>query len=69
KFVRFLAENGTRDFVLAHLSKENNFAPIAETTVRTAIADFPNVRLAVASQDVPVLVGSNQTSETPYAAD
>ena len=69
KLARFLAENGTRDFVLAHLSKENNFAPIAETTVRTAIADFENIRLAVASQDVPVLVGSNQSSETPYAAN
>lgn len=60
KFAKFLAQNGTKHFVLAHLSKENNYAPIAESTVRAAISDFNNVCLAVASQDEPVLVGSNQ---------
>ncbi len=60
KFVRHLAENGTKDFVLAHLSKENNYAPIAENTVRAAITDFHDVTLAVASPDKPVRVGSNQ---------
>ena len=59
KLARFLAENGTKHFVLAHLSKENNYAPIAENTVRTAISTFDDIRLAVASQDEPVLVGSN----------
>jgi phosphoribosyl 1,2-cyclic phosphodiesterase len=60
KLARFLAENGTKHFVLAHLSKENNYAPIAENTVRAAISAFDNICLAVASQDEPVLVGSNQ---------
>ena len=59
KLARFLAENGTKHFVLAHLSKENNYAPIAENTVRAAISTFDDICLAVASQDEPVLVGSN----------
>ena len=69
RLAKILAENGTRDFILAHLSKENNFAPIAESTVRAALSDFEDIRLAVASQDVPVLVGSNQSSEINYATD
>ena len=68
-FAKFLAENGTRDFVLAHLSKENNFAPIAETAVRTALSEFKDIRLAVALQDIPVLVGSNQSPETYQVTD
>ena len=69
KLARFLAENGTRHFVLAHLSKENNFAPIAENTVRTALTDFDDICLSVASQDEPVLVGSNQTSEIRHVTN
>ena len=60
KFAKFLAKNGTKHFVLAHLSKENNYAPIAEKTVRSALSEFSDICLAVASQDQPVLVGSNQ---------
>ena len=69
KLAKFLAENGTRDFVLAHLSKENNFAPIAETTVRAAISEYKDIRWSVASQDEPVLVGSNQTSEIHHVTN
>lgn len=69
KLAKFLAENGTKHFVLAHLSKENNFAPIAEATVRTAISEFKDICLSVASQDEPVLVGSNQTSEIRHVTD
>ena len=69
KLAKLLAENGTKHFVLAHLSKENNFAPIAETTVRTAISEFKDICLSVASQDEPVLVGSNQTSEIHHVTD
>ena len=69
KLAKLLAENGTKHFVLAHLSKENNFAPIAETTVRTAISEFKDICLSVASQDKPVLVGSNQTSEFHHVTD
>ena len=63
KFTRFLAENGTKHFVLAHLSKENNYAPIAENAVRSAIAEFSEICLAVASPDKPILVGSDQPPE------
>lgn len=69
EFSKFLATHGTKNFVLAHLSQENNFAPIAETTVRNALSDFENINLAVAMPSTPVLVGCNQTSETHYATD
>ena len=69
KFARFLAENGTKHFVLAHLSKENNYAPIAENTVRAAISEFSDVCLAVASQDEPVLVGTNHPLEMYHVTD
>ncbi|MBE6664655.1 MAG: MBL fold metallo-hydrolase [Ruminococcaceae bacterium] len=69
EFSKFLATHGTKNFILAHLSKENNFAPIAETTVRNALSDFENINLAVALPDTPVLVGCNQTSEMHYVTD
>ena len=69
QLARFLAENGTRHFVLAHLSKENNFAPIAENTVRSALTDFKDICLSVASQAEPVLVGSNQFSEIHHVTN
>ena len=69
EFAKILAKNGTKNFVLAHLSKENNFAPIAETTVRNALSDFKNIHLAVALPDTPVLVGRDQSSEIHYVTD
>lgn len=69
KFAKFLAGNGTKHFVLAHLSKENNFAPIAETTVRSALSEFKDICLAVALPDTPVLVGSNQSSEIQHVTN
>ncbi len=68
-FAKFLASNGTKNFVLAHLSKENNFAPIAEATVRNALSDFEDIHLAVALPSTPVLVGCDQSSEIQYVAD
>lgn len=69
EFSKFLATHGTKNFVLAHLSKENNFAPIAESTVRNALSDFENINLAVALPNTPVLVGCNQTPEMQYVTD
>lgn len=69
EFAKSLAKSGTKNFVLAHLSKENNFAPIAESTVRNALSDFKNIHLAVALPDTPVLVGCNQSSEIHYVTD
>lgn len=69
EFSKLLAAHGTKNFVLAHLSKENNFAPIAESTVRNALSDFENIRLAVALPSTPVLVGCDQSSEMHYVTD
>lgn len=69
ELAKFLAKNGTKNFVLAHLSKENNFAPIAESTVRYALSDFEDIHLAIALPDTPVLVGCDQSSEIHYATD
>ena len=52
----FLAENGTKHFVLAHLSKDNNYPPVAEAVVSAALKDF-DITLAVASPDIPTFVG------------
>lgn len=47
-----LAENGTRGFILAHLSEENNLPDLAFDEVNSAISD-PDVRICVASPDTP----------------
>ena len=52
----FLAENGTKHFVLAHLSKDNNYPPVAEAVVSAALKDF-DITLSVASPDTPTFVG------------
>lgn len=56
ELARFLAENGTKHFVLAHLSKDNNYPPVAEAVVCAALKDF-DITLAVASPDTPTFVG------------
>ncbi len=57
ELARFLAENGTKHIVLAHLSKDNNYPPVAHATVEAALVDFPGVTLTVASPDTPTRVG------------
>ena len=69
EFAKFLANHGTKNFILAHLSKENNFAPIAESTVRNALSNFEDIHLAVALPSTPVLVGCDQPSEIHYVTD
>lgn len=64
-----LAENGTKHFILAHLSKENNYPPAANIVTREALSAFEDIRLAVASPDTPVMVGEDQPMEIHYAAD
>lgn len=64
-----LAKKGTKHFVLAHLSKENNFPPTANIVVREALADFKGICLAVASPDTPVAVGDDHPMEIHYAAN
>lgn len=45
-----LAENGTENFMLAHLSEENNTPDYAIRTVGKALSPFEKARLFVASQ-------------------
>ncbi len=47
RFACILAENGTRDFILAHLSKENNMPVLALQTVAAA-GKRPGVTVSVA---------------------
>ena len=57
ELARRLAEHGTRNFLLAHLSKENNYPPTAEAAVRSALSSFDGITLAVAGRDVPTKLG------------
>ncbi len=56
KLAEFLAERGTKHFVLGHLSKENNYPPTAEATVRAALSDYSDITLVVASPDAPTRI-------------
>ncbi len=56
KLAGFLAERGTKHFVLGHLSKENNYPPTAEATVRAALSAFSDITLSVASPDAPTRI-------------
>ena len=51
-FAAHLAENGTKAFLLAHLSEENNKPDIAFDEYNSAIAD-PDIFIGVASPDIP----------------
>lgn len=52
QFARFAVEHGTRDLLLAHLSKENNTPELAEYTVARALQSVGlRVRLGVAPRD------------------
>ena len=52
-FARYLAENGTRNFMLGHLSEENNSPEIAFNITSRALKDFDDVTLKVASRTEP----------------
>ena len=67
-FAATLAKKGTKHFILAHLSKENNFPPTANIVTREALVSFKDIRLAVASPDTPVAVGDDHQTEIHYAA-
>ncbi|MBQ8497375.1 MAG: MBL fold metallo-hydrolase [Clostridia bacterium] len=69
EFAAMLAETGTKHFVLAHLSKENNYPPAANIVTREALSAFEDITLAVASLDIPTKVGEDQPMEIHYAAD
>ena len=52
EFAGQLAEHGTKGFILAHLSKENNHPDIAFDEINSIICD-PSVRILVADPDAP----------------
>jgi phosphoribosyl 1,2-cyclic phosphodiesterase len=56
KLARYLAKHGTKNFVLGHLSKENNYPMTAEVVVRSALSDYADIHLAVASPDEPTKI-------------
>lgn len=51
-FAAKLAENGTRGFILAHLSKENNLPELAYDEIHSVISD-PSVKICIADPDEP----------------
>ena len=56
KVVAYLAEKGTRNFLLGHLSRENNFPELAYETVRNILREKnidieKDIRLSVALRD------------------
>lgn len=53
KLMSILAQSGTHAFLLAHLSRENNYPPTAELTAKAALAKYPNIRIAVAAPSTP----------------
>ena len=53
KLLQVLAGSGTHAFMLAHLSRENNYPPTAELTAKTALSSFPGVRIAIAAPSSP----------------
>lgn len=64
-FAAYLADRGTRHFLLAHVSRENNDPEIAAAAVRAAVPD-ENVRILVAEPDSPLLfVKKNSQADCP----
>lgn len=52
-FARFLAERGTKNFMLGHLSEENNTPELAYNVTSRALAGFEDIVLKVASRKEP----------------
>lgn len=52
-FARFLAEQGTKNFMLGHLSEENNSPDIAYNITSRALLGFEGITLKVASRKEP----------------
>lgn len=55
-FARFLAENGTKNFMLGHLSEENNTPEIALNITTRALKGFDNVVIKVAAVNTPTIL-------------
>lgn len=55
-FARFLAEHGTKNFMLGHLSEENNTPEIALNITSRALKDFENIVIKVAAVNTPTML-------------
>jgi len=53
KLIHILAQSGTHAFLLAHLSRENNYPPTAELCAKSALSAYPNIKIAVAAPNTP----------------
>ena len=66
EFAAYLAANGTRAFLLAHLSEENNTPDTALDEYTSAIAD-PSIFIDVASPDTPTQLHIPKKENMTYA--
>ena len=55
-FVHELAESGTKSFMLAHISGENNRPELALDCAKSALSDFPDARVMAAKPDVETVL-------------
>jgi phosphoribosyl 1,2-cyclic phosphodiesterase len=55
-FARLLAENGTKNFMLGHLSEENNTPDIALNVTSRALKGFDDIVLKVAAVKTPTIL-------------
>lgn len=57
-FVHDLAEGGTKNFMLAHISGENNRPELALDCTMSALSDFPDAKVLTAKPDVETVLVS-----------
>jgi len=56
EFIHDLADHGTKAFMLAHLSAENNRPELALCSAKNALSDFPDAKVIVAKPDVETVL-------------
>ena len=66
-FAAELAEQGTKHFLLAHLSEENNFPDLAYDETFSALAGYETTLRIAAPHEVTMLVGEPDHPITPLA--
>jgi len=55
-FAHRLAERGTKKFMLAHISAENNTPELALDSAKHALTDFPDAKVSVAKPDAETVL-------------
>ena len=59
RLAKFLAENGTKNIILGHLSKENNNPELAEATVRSYLKGAAQLYMAPVLGDLRIEISEN----------